>query len=100
MMLVINPIDLRWLTTELPQSDLCAHASLQIRLGERVILDSKPKRYTVSTGALHLLRTLFKDHSAERPIADHLIPCCGHFMVLNQDRDEVSNIGCPNGLNW
>jgi hypothetical protein len=98
MMLVIDGIDLHWLTTESPQTDMCAHAVVQVRIGERVILDSMPRWYSVSTGALHLLRTLFKDHTAEHPIADHLIPCCGHFMTIEDG--VLLNIGCPNGLNW
>jgi hypothetical protein len=97
-MLRIQVFDLGWLNRENPSADLCAHGAVQIVLGERIILDSTPHWYAVSTGSLHLLRTLYKDHTADDPIADHLFPHCGHFMVVADGK--LTNIGCKSGLNW
>jgi hypothetical protein len=97
-MIVIKAVDLGWLNKDNPPADLSAHAAVQIVLGEQIILDSRPHSYTVSTGALHLLRTLYKNHTADDPIADHLIPCCGHFLIVTNGK--LRNIGCSRGLNW
>lgn len=56
--------------------------------------------YAVSTAALHLLSTIERDHVSPDPRADHLVPCCGHFMEIDAATDEVLNLGCPNGVDW
>ncbi len=29
-----------------------------------------------------------------------MVPCCGHFLIANQDLSEVTISGCDNGLDW
>jgi len=67
---------------------------------DRILLDAPDNDLAVSTGALHLLRTLEADHSAASPLAEHLIPHCGHAMWIDQESGLVENMGCNQGVNW
>ena len=29
-----------------------------------------------------------------------MLPCCGHFMIPNETLDNVTILGCPNGIDW
>ncbi|MBK7908717.1 MAG: hypothetical protein IPJ78_19515 [Gemmatimonadetes bacterium] len=91
---------LHWLNADDPSSDLCAHGGLRVSHGERVYVDEPEAGHAVSTGALHLLRSVERDHCPEDVSCDQLVPCCGHFMVYDADRREVRNVGCPNGISW
>jgi hypothetical protein len=101
-MLSIEPIGLHWLMKDDPEIDLCAHGGVRVTLGARVLCDSKEDAFAVSTGALHLLRTLNDDYllAANQGLGDQLIPCCGHFMVVDSASGKVVNCGCPAGLGW
>jgi hypothetical protein len=54
--------------------------------------------WCVSASAYRFLRTLYEDHEAGRE--EHLIPCCGHFMVPSERDHGVDIIGCPNGIDF
>jgi len=99
-MVRIVPVNLHWLARTEPTKDLCAHAGIQLIADERILLDASDEELAVSTGALHLLRTLEADHSAATPIAEHLIPHCGHFMSIDEKTGQVENMGCNLGVNW
>ena len=100
MSLAIRPIRLHWLPNQPDPHDLCAHAGVQVLQGEHSLIAEASPAFAVSTGALHLLRALKQDHTLESPLAEHLIPHCGHFMVLTPDTRQLTNVGCPTGLNW
>jgi hypothetical protein len=96
----ITPVKLHWVDSESARVDLCAHGNIRVTLSGEVLLTyTGPGSLSVSTGALHLMRTLESNHSAESPVAEHLIPHCGHCMYLRPD-GKLENIGCPHGLNW
>lgn len=97
MTLRIAPLNLHWLGPE-PEHDLCAHGGVEVVIDGEVFVAEDD--VTVSTGAVHLLRTLERDHTPEAPVAEHLLPHCGHFMVVDPDTGEAFNIGCPQGANW
>lgn len=97
MALAVTPTDLYWIGPE-PEHDLCAHGGVEVVIGGEVFLADDD--VVVSAGALHLLRTLERDHTPDAPVAEHLLPHCGHFMVLDPDTGEAFNIGCPQGANW
>lgn len=99
-MLRIIPVGMHWLPEVPPSSDLCAHASVRVELGGVVLLDSGAETFAVSTAAVHLLRTLGDEHTAERPLVDHLLPHCGHFMHYDDTTGELRNMGCAAGMNW
>ena len=29
-----------------------------------------------------------------------MLPCCGHFLIANEELDNVVILGCPNGIDW
>lgn len=98
MPLAIRPTGLHWLPGQPDNLDLCAHGGVEVVLPSGVVTAAQD--LAVSTGALHLLRALARDHIPEAPLAEHLIPHCGHWMVLAPGTTEPENVGCPSGLNW
>lgn len=96
---LIEAIDLRWIGPE-PQHDLCAHGGIVVMVGGVPFIEDRKADHAVSTGALHLLRAVFSDHTPDAPLAEHLIPHCGHFMVLDPATGDLVNLGCPDGVNW
>ena len=92
----IDVDEFEWITGEKDDpDDLCLHGRVTARIGERVITDQG----TVSATALYLLKTLTEDKIMDS--ADiQMIPCCGHFLIANNDLSEVTIIGCDNGTDW
>lgn len=75
--------------------DRCLHGHVTVQFGDTVLEDMG----TVSATALYLLKTLTEDKiMAYNDI--QMIPCCGHFLVSNEDLTEVSIIGCDTGTDW
>lgn len=99
-MLTIEPTNLHWLAAMPAEEDLCVHGGVVIRGDETVFVDDSHEEWALSAGALFLLRTLDRDHTAESRVAEHLIPHCGHAMYAQVDSDEVTMVGCPHGRDW
>lgn len=101
MRLVIEPVGLHWLYNAEP-TDLCAHGGVRVTLGDKVIFEAgcTDDGYTLSTAALHLLRTIDRDYLPGEAPSAQLFPCCGNMMVLDQGLAEVVNLPCPNGIDW
>ena len=99
-MLEIIPVSLSWLGDDPWTQDLCAHSGVKIVFKGETVVDDSATAYTVSTGAVHLLRTLDEDHTEDSPLFIHIFPCCGHFMVLNESGQAMNAAGCGHGLNW
>ncbi len=97
--LVIEPVGLHWLHDEEP-TDLCAHGGVRVVLNGKVLFEKglQDDGFTLSTGALHLLRTIDRDYVPGADVSGQLVPCCGHWMVFDQDVNEVVNSPCPNGI--
>jgi hypothetical protein len=102
MTLVLRPVDLHWLDrTNDDPSDLCAHGSLEFRIGGDDLAEGAAgEEWTVSAAALYLLRTLSIPHTKESPVGDHLFPCCGFAMYDVAGEEDVEVCGCPNGLDF
>ena len=92
-------LSLQWLEGMPEEEDWCAHGQVAVRLGHRV-LSGETDTWTVSAAALFLLRTLAADHTAEHPVGDQLLPCCGFTMWPETTSDSVLVLGCPNGVDW
>ena len=74
--------------------DLCLHGHAVAVIGDRTLEYDA----TVSATALFLLRTLTEDRI---PITDdQMLPCCGHFMLADEACENVTILGCPNGIDW
>ena len=87
-----------WIDPELDvaPADLCSHADIRLEIGGQVIVTGEAQpgevagRWTISTSALALLRTLESDHSPDRRVADRLILHCGMIEMMT----------CPIGVDW
>lgn len=92
--IIIN--DLYWIGGDKDDpKDLCLHGNLTVHIGDTILADHG----TVSATALYLLKTLTKDKIMNE-YDIQMIPCCGHFMIANNDLSEVLISGCDKGTDW
>ena len=88
--------DYQWITGAADDpDDLCLHGKVRVRIGDTVLEDTG----TVSATALYLLKSLTED-KVMGPCEIKMIPCCGHFLIANDDLTEVTISGCDNGTDW
>ena len=94
----LDIINLHWIdeTNDNP-ADLCLHGKLFVKIGDE-ILDDGMHNWTVSAGAYRMLESLYGDHQSG--YEEHLLPCCGHFMFVDEKTDELIISGCPSGIDW
>ena len=91
----IDVTDFEWIDgPEDDPKDLCLHGKVTAYIGDEILEDHG----TVSASALYLLRSLTQDHKTGEE--NQMIPCCGHFMVANDELTEVWISGCPYGTDW
>ena len=69
-------------------NDLCLHGHVMVQVGTNSFDDDG----TVSATALYLLKSLKEDKIMNR-YDIQMIPCCGHFLIANADRSEVTISG-------
>ena len=74
--------------------DFCLHGRATAKIGDEFFEYDA----TVSATALYLLRTLRENHILHE--CEHMLPCCGHTMISNEDCSSVDICGCPNGVDW
>ena len=75
-------------------NDLCLHGTVNVTIGEERFQFGT----TVSAAALYMLKSLTEDHLADDVI--QMLPCCGHFIIANEDLTEVVITGCGMGIDW
>lgn len=80
------------------RSDLCLHGDVLFKIGDVVISNLEDNEWCVSVYALRFLRTLDCNHLCGEE--EHMIPCCGHFMIPSEDKKKVTVIGCKNGVDF
>lgn len=95
----IKLIDLFWIKEVDDPTDLCAHGHVFVKIGNEIIADKDSLDVTVSATALYLMRTLKEDYK-EGDYASQLLPCCGHFIIADNEKDFVDICGCPSGIDW
>jgi hypothetical protein len=86
-----------WLSDTRTEYDLCAHGKVRVTLGSHSFVNESA---TISATALVLLRSLERNHSEQFPLGEHLLPCCGHFLIYTKEMKEVLISGCFSGDNW
>jgi hypothetical protein len=97
----IELLETHWIMDTDSEMDLCAHGQVRVQIGNEIVVDRDDKGgWTVSATAQLLLRTLERNHTEDNPVGDQLVPCCGHFLVFEDDMDEVYIVSCPTGHNW
>jgi hypothetical protein len=96
----IEPRNLHWLPGGPAAQDLCVHGGAIVRIDDELVVDDSAEEWALSAGAVFLLRTLDRDHTPEHPVAEHLLPHCGHAMYVDSESPDVVIVGCPHGRNW
>jgi hypothetical protein len=98
----INLLAIHWLPGCVEADDLCAHGEVRVRVGEEPIMDieAAPSHWTLSAMALHLLRTLDRDHLPSAKVGEHLVPCCGYDFFYREEKGIVDVPGCETGVNY
>ena len=92
----IKATDLIWICDNPDDpNDLCLHGHVRAEIGEKVLEDDG----TVSATALYLLKSLTED-KLMYPNDLQMIPCCGHFMIADENLTSVTICGCNNGTDW
>jgi hypothetical protein len=96
----IEILDLNWIKHVDDPTDLCAHGSVYVRIADKIIASEKDgDGWTLSAAAINLMRTLERNYKPA-DFAGQLIPCCGFFLVANDEGDYVDICGCPSGFDW
>lgn len=91
----IDANDLCWINGEKDNAeDLCLHGNVVAVLGKKKI----EYHATVSATALYLLKTLTENHIIHED--NQMLPCCGHFMIPDEELSNVTISGCDNGVDW
>jgi hypothetical protein len=98
---VLKPGPMSWTDdSDDDPEDLCAHGGVELKIDDYLIIDPEEDDWTVSAGALHLLRTLEADHTPKKPVGGQLFPCCGHTMIDSRHSENVVIVCCPTGLDF
>ena len=79
--------------------DLCSHGELFLKIGNTVLSNSESDSWALSATGLYLLRTLTDDYSIG-DFENYLLPCCGHFMIPDDNKNYVIIQGCNLGIDW
>ncbi|OHX65423.1 hypothetical protein [Flammeovirga pacifica] len=95
----IKLLKLHWTNDVDDPTDLCAHGHVFVKIGDEIVSDKDSLEVTVSATALYLMRTL-KDNYKKDDYASQILPCCGHFIIADDDNDYVNICGCPSGIDW
>jgi hypothetical protein len=83
-----------WNETADDPRDLCLHGKVAGYIGDKTISCTA----TVSAAALNLLRTLTEEHRAGEKL--QMLPCCGFALFADETGENVTVIGCNQGVDW
>lgn len=95
---IVKIQDLYWIDESKDNpDDLCLHGDVFVKIGDEVVADNYP--CTVSSTALYLLKSIENNHIIGE-CANQILPCCGFFIIPDENEDIVEISGCPNGIDW
>lgn len=96
-MITLRLSNLHWLgdTPEEQQQDLCLHGHVLLKFDEDIISDEE---WCVSAAALRFMRSVFSNYFMGEE--QHMLPCCGYFMIATDDNQSVDIYGCCNGVDF
>ena len=93
--------NLRWIEPGDQPTDMCAHGDVELIIDGHTLGTTADGAWCVSAAAVHLLRTLTRSHTEDSPVAEHLIPCCGHGIIPPEEQDgDVIFMECNHGIDW
>jgi hypothetical protein len=99
--IVLQPTNLTWIGGGLDEpTDLCAHSSVEFRIGSTDLVVPADGNFAVSAASLYLLRSLTRPHTPDLHNWSQLFPCCGHHMLAYGTSDEVIILGCARGADF
>lgn len=91
----ITATDIAWINgSKDDPEDLCLHGHAVAHISDKVLEYDA----TISATALYLLKSITEDHIMYQD--NQMLPCCGFFIVADDDLSNVSICGCPNGIDW
>lgn len=94
-MFKIDVENLCWIDGSVDNSDdICLHGETTVKIGSQIFKYNA----TVSATALYLLKTLTENHIMHT--SNQMLPCCGSFIIPNEDLTNVDICGCNNGIDW
>ena len=94
-MFKIDVENLCWIDGTMDSSeDICLHGETTVKIGNEIFKYNA----TVSATALYLLKTITENHIIHTD--SKMLPCCGFFIVPNEDLKNVHICGCDNGIDW
>ncbi len=96
-MIELKALNLHWLENIKSEEDLCAHSTVYLKIGNRIVSDESLGDFTVSAATYYLLKTIKENHEGKAAI--QLIPHCGTIWELSYE-NELVMIGCDFGINW
>ena len=76
--------------------DYCVHGHVLFMIDDTVIEDGD--EWCTSASALRFMRSVLSNHFSGAE--EHMIPCCGHFMIPADDGKSVHISGCSNGIDF
>lgn len=90
-----------WLDDEMGALDRCAHGNINVIIGNESMMKADDW-WNLSAAGIHLLRTLFENHTPEQKVGDVLIPFEGHHLDhFPYSRIHVETGGAYDlGSNW
>ena len=100
-MFSLTVYNLQWIKLGDQPTDMCAHGNVDLVIDDHVLSDASAGDWCVSAASIHLLRTITRSHTEDDRIAEHLIPCCGNFIVPSDEPEgDITIVGCNNGVDW
>lgn len=97
-MIHLSAMNLHYLgdTESKKRQDCCVHGNVFFSVNDNQISDGD--EWCVSASALRFMRSVIINHRSGNE--EHMIPCCGHFMIAASDMKTVQIIGCTNGIDF
>lgn len=94
-MFKIEVSDLSWIdgSADNPK-DVCLHGYAVVYIGDRKL----ERNACVSASALYMLKSLSEDHIIDK--SNQMLPCCGNFIIPDENLENVEIYGCPSGIDW
>ena len=98
----IELLEINWIDEVDDQTDLCAHGNVKLTIGNEIVVDKTEEmdHWNLRAMGMHLLRTLKDNHTEEKLVGEHLIPCCGHHIDFLENEKKVHIQGCFTGHNF
>ena len=81
------------------KGDLCSHGVLFLKIWEEILSDSKSGSWSLTATGLYLLRSLKVDYNVG-DFENYLVPCCGHCIIPDENKNYVTILGCNSWVDW